>query len=290
MVSFLESHRRRWSVRKMCRVLEFPDRTYYAARSRPLSNRARAELGHRVAIRGVWENNYQVYGAPRVWRQLQREDYVIARCTVERLMAEMGLRGVRRGKGKRTTFPAVGSARPQDLVRRRFLATRPGELWVSDLTYASSWEGWLYVAFISDVYSRLIVGWQLATHLRATLVTDALEMAISRCSLTGELICHSDAGNHYTSSAYKHLLNQAGIRASIGTVGDSFDNAMAESLNGTYKAELVYPRGPWRTRRQLETASIDWIQWFNHQRLHSSIGYLTPAEKDAAWYRQERSA
>lgn len=275
----------------MCAAIELPERTYYAAKTRSPSVRAVADETHKVEIRRVWENNYRCYGARLVYKQLRREGYVIARCTVTRLMADMGLRGVQRGKKRLTTTPDATAARPPDLVERRFVASRPNELWLADITYVSSWEGWLYVAFVLDVYSRAIVGWQIADHLRTDLVLDGLEMAIWRRELTtGGLIHHSDAGCQYTSIRYSDRLTEAGIAASIGTVGDSYDNAMAEALNGTFKAELVTLHGPWRTRRQLEIAVIEWIDWYNASRLHGEIGDVPPFEHENHWYRQNTPA
>jgi len=201
-------------------------------------------------------------------------------------MVDMGIHGVQRGKKCYTTTPDLTAARPPDLVKRQFVAERPNQLWLADITYASTWQGWLYVAFILDVYSRMIVGWQLADHLRTDLVLDALEMAIWRRDLLtyGRPIHHSDAGCQYTSFRYTDRLDQAGIAASIGTVGDSYDNAMAEALNGTYKSELVKLWGPWRTRIQLELATIEWIDWYNAVRLHGAIQDVPPAEHEADWY------
>ena len=289
-MAFIDGHRDRWSVAAMCRVLEFSQRSYYAAKARPASCRSLADEEHKVRIRRVWENNYRVYGPRRVWKQLQREGHRIARCRVERLMADMGIRGVQRGKRRITTTPDHAAARPPDLVDRQFAAGRPNELWLADLTYCSTWEGWLYVSFILDVYSRMIVGWQIASHLRTELVLDALEMAIwRRDAAPGTLIHHSDAGCQYTSFRYSDRLSEAGIAASIGSVGDSYDNAMAEALNGTFKAELVALHEPWR-KAKLEWAIIEWISWYNNARLHGEIGDVPPAEYQAAWYRQHRPA
>lgn len=288
-MAFIDSHRGRWSVRAMCRVLTFSERTYYAAKVRPPSARAIADESHIVAIKAVWQNNYRVYGARRVWKQLHREGHAIARCRVERLMAGLGIHGVQRGKRRFTTVQDRNAARPPDLVKRQFKATRPNELWLADITYCSTWEGWLYVAFVLDAYSRLIVGWQVAGHVRTDLVLDALEMAIwRRDEDDASLIHHSDAGSQYTSIRYGERLTEAGVAASIGTVGDSYDNAMAEALNGTFKAELVAAQGPWRTRAQLEWAIIEWVSWYNRSRLHGEIGDVPPAEYAADWYRQNR--
>lgn len=282
-VAFIDAHRDRWPVAVMCRVLELNERSYYAAKTRPASARSVTDEQWRLEIRRVYNANYRVYGARRVWRQLQREGHEVARCTVERLMRDMGLVGVRRGRRPFTTVADHTAPRPPDLVDRRFVAERPNQLWVADITYVSTWEGWSYVAFILDVHSRVIVGWQIANHLRTDLVLDALEMAIWRRGTTGGLTCHTDAGCQYTSYRYSQRLIDAGIAASVGSVGDSYDNAMAEALNGTYKAELIHPRGPWRTRRQVEFATIEWIDWYNTTRLHTEIGDVPPLEHEQHW-------
>ena len=283
-VAFIDANRHRWAVSVMCRVLELSERSYYAAKKRPPSARALADETARVEIRRVWEANYRAYGAKRVWLALQREGHQIARCTVERLMSDMDITGVQRGRRPRTTVADTTAPRSPDLVERRFVAERPDELWVTDITYVSTWEGWLYVAFVLDVYSRAIVGWQIATHLRTDLVLDAIEMAIwRRDTPNATTTCHSDAGCQFTSYRYTQRLADAGIDASIGSVGDSYDNAMAEALNGTYKAELIRARGPWRTRHQAEFATIEWIDWYNTARLHSEIGHVPPHEHQANW-------
>ena len=290
MVRFVDEHRHLWPVAPMCEAIGLAERTYYAAKVRPPSPRALADALHRIEIRRVWEANYSCYGPRRVHKQLSREGYRIARCTVGRLMADMGLRGVQRGKKRFTTTPDASAARPPDLVERRFVADRPNQLWLADITYASTWEGWLYVSFVLDVFSRTIVGWQIADHLRTDLVLDALEMAIWRRDLTvGQLIHHSDAGCQYTSFRYSDRLVEAGIAASVGSVGDSYDNAMAEALNGTFKAELVKLHGPWKTRAQLEFAIIRWVDWYNATRLHGEIGDVPPAEFEVDWYRQHNA-
>lgn len=275
----------------MCRVLDLPERSYYAAKQRPLSERARSDAVLSVEIRRVYEANYRVYGARRVWKQLRREGHLVARCSVERLMATNGLTGVQRGRKPFTTVADHTAPRPPDLVDRQFRADEPNQLWVADITYVSTWEGWLYVAFVLDVHSRVIVGWQIANHLRTELVLDALDMAIWRRDTTnGGLVCHSDAGCQYTSFRYSERLHDAGIAASIGTVGDSYDNAMAEALNGTYKAELVRRHGPWRTRTAAEFATIEWIDWYNTARLHTEIGDIPPLEHEAQWHQAHTPA
>jgi transposase InsO family protein len=235
-------------------------------------------------IARVFEANFSCYGARRVWLALIRDDIVVGRGRVERLMSDAGIRGVQRGKKRHTTVADADAARPPDLVKRQFVADRPNELWLADITYASTWEGWLYVSFILDAYSRMIVGWQIATHMRTELVLDALEMAIFHRDVTGRLIHHSDAGSQFTAIRYSDRLAEADIAASIGTVADSYDNAMAEALNGSYKAELVKLHGPWRTRAKLETATINWIYWYNERRLHGQIGDMPPAEYEQTWY------
>ena len=286
MVAFVDEHRDRWPVAAMCTVIQLPERSYYAAKTRAPSARSVSDAVHRPRIRRVWESNYRCYGARRIHKQLGREGYKVARCTVARLMADMGIHGVQRGRKHFTTVADTTAVRPPDLVDRRFVAELPDQLWVADLTYASTWQGWLYVSFILDVFSRAIVGWQIADHLRTDLVLDALEMAIWRRDLTaGGLIHHSDAGSQYTSIRYSDRLAEAGIAASIGSVGDSYDNAMAEALNGTFKAELVKLHGPWRTRQQLEIAIIEWVDWYNAIRLQGEIGDLPPFEYEANWYR-----
>ena len=289
-VAFIDAHRHRWPVAVMCRELGLSERTYHAAKKRPPSARSLNDARVSVEVRRVWEANYRVYGARRVWKQLRREGIVVARCTVERLMGEAGLTGVQRGKKPFTTIADPTAVRPPDLVERRFAADRPNQLWVADITYVSTWEGWLYVAFVLDVHSRVIVGWQIANNLRTDLVLDALEMAIWRRDTSTGLVHHSDAGCQYTSFRYGEQLADAGIAASIGTVGDSYDNAMAEALNGTYKAELIRRQGPWRTRAGAEFATIEWIDWYNTARLHTEIGDIPPLEHEAQWHRAQPPA
>jgi putative transposase len=289
-VAFVDAHRDRWSVAAMCRAIGLSERTYHARKSRPPSARAIRDEYLKAQIAGVFEANYRCYGARRIWLALLRDDVAVGRGRVERLMADMGICGVQRGKKRYTTVADADTARPPDLVKRQFGAERPNELWLADITYASTWEGWLYVSFILDACSRMIVGWQIATHLRTELVLDALEMALFRRDVTSGLIHHSDAGSQYTAIRYSDRLAQAGVAASIGTVADSYDNAMAEALNGTYKAELVKLHGPWRTRAELETATIDWIYWYNDTRLHGEIGDMPPAELEALCYTSNSTA
>ncbi len=239
-------------------------------------------------IHQVWQNNMQVYGADKVWHQLNREGVTVARCTVERLMRLAGLRGVRRGKVVRTTVGDKAVPCPLDRVNRRFLADRPNQLWVSDFTYVSTWQGWQYVAFVIDVYARRIVGWRQSSSMRTDFVLDALEQALydRRPQRDGALIHHSDRGSQYVSIRYSERLAEAGIEPSVGSKGDSYDNALAETINGLYKAELIHRRAPWKTKESLELATLEWVSWFNHHRLLEPIGYIPPAEAEENYYRQ----
>jgi len=230
----------------------------------------------------------QVYGAQKVWRQLNREGIEVARCTVERLMKRLGLEGVRRGKVVRTTIPDKAVPCPLDLVKRQFKADRPNQLWVSDFTYVSTWQGWLYVAFVIDVFARRIVGWRVSRTMRTDFVLDALEQALyaRQPDQDDALIHHSDRGTQYVSIRYTERLADAGIEPSVGSKGDSYDNALAETINGLYKTEVIHRHGPWKTMESVELATLEWVAWFNHQRLLSSIGYIPPAEAEAEYYRQ----
>ena len=240
------------------------------------------------AIKRVWQANMQVYGAVKVWRQLAREGAVVARCTVECLMRRMGLHGVMRGKAVRTTISDAKAACPLDLVNRQFRAERPNQLWVSDFTYVSTWQGWLYVAFVIDVFARRIVGWRVSSSMRTDFVLDALEQALyaRQPESEGTLVCHSDHGSQYVSIRYTDRLAEAGIEPSVGSKGDSYDNALAETINGLYKAKLIHRRAPWKTRQAVELATLEWVSWFNHQRLLEPIRYIPPAEAEANYYRQ----
>ena len=239
-------------------------------------------------IERVWQANMQVYGAEKVWKQMNREDIAVARCTVERLMRCLGLEGVRRGKTVRTTMPDTSVPCPLDRVNRQFQADRPNQLWVSDFTYVSTWQGWLYVAFVVDVFARRIVGWRVSTTMTTEFVLDALEQALYDRQPDPEdaLIHHIDRGSQYVSIRYSERLAEAGIAPSVGSKGDSYDNALAETINGLYKAELIHRRGPWKTRESVELATLEWVSWFNHQRLMGPLGYIPPAEAEANYYRQ----
>ena len=263
----------------------------HAARQRDPQQRSARELRDErllPEIQRVWRANLQVYGADKVWRQLLREGFTVARCTVERLMRTHGIRGVTRGKVVRTTISDAATPCPLDKVNRQFRAERPNQLWVSDFTYVSTWQGWLYVAFVIDVYARRIVGWRVSTSMRTDFVLDALEQALyaRQPERDGTLIHHSDRGSQYLSIRYSERLAEAGIEPSVGSKGDSYDNALAETINGLYKAELIHRRAPWKSREAVELATLEWVAWFNTQRLLESIGYIPPAEAEANYYRQ----
>ena len=248
------------------------------------SERAKRDDHLEEAIHRVWNANYQVYGADKVWRQINREGIPVARCTVERLMRKQGLQGVVRGKKVKTTFPDPATPNPQDLVNRQFRADRPNQLWVADFTFVSTWQGFAYVAFIIDVYSRFIVGWKVSRHMRTDFVLDALEQALyARKPDRNRLIHHSDRGSQYLSVRYSERLGDAGIRPSVGSTGDSYDNAMAETINGLYKAEVVNKLGPWKSINALELETLSWVTWFNQTRLLEPIGSIPPAEFEALY-------
>ena len=263
----------------------------HAARLREPARRCeRAKLDEELIaqIQRVWHANWQVYGADKVWRQMKREGIAVARCTVERLMRQLGLQGARRGKVVRTTISDAKAPCPLDRVNRVFKAQRPNQLWVSDFTYVSTWQGWLYVAFVVDVYARRIVGWRVSSRMQTDFVLDALEQALydRQPERSDALIHHSDRGTQYVSIRYTERLAEAGIEPSVGSRGDSYDNALAETLNGLYKAELIHRRAPWKTRESVELATLQWVHWFNHNRLLEPIGYIPPAEAEANYWRQ----
>jgi len=291
MVQFIEEHRGDYGVEPICTMLPIAPATYYkhAARSRDPElrpTRAKRDDELRVQIRRVWDESHGgVYGAEKVWRQLVQEGTAVARCTVERLMREMGLRGVVRGRAfTKTTVADDFASRPLDLVRREFQASRPNQLWVADLTYVATWAGFVYVAFVVDVFSRLIVGWRVSNSLRTDLALDALEQALHARPHTGELVHHSDRGVQYLSIRYTDRLSKAGIACSVGSVGDAYDNALAETINGLYKTEVIRRRGPWRSLEDVEFATLEWVYWFNNKRLFGPIGWTTPAEYEKAYY------
>ena len=290
MTRFIDAHRDRFGVEPICRTLQVAPATYYAARSRPPSARALRDAELKIEIARVHKDNFEVYGVRKVWRQLGREGIAVGRDRVARLMGELGIAGVVRGKPRRTTTPAPTADRPADLVERDFTAPAPNRLWVADLTYVATWAGFAYVAFVIDAFSRMIVGWRVATSLRAELALDALEMAVwarQDAALDG-LVHHSDRGAQYLAIRYTERLAAEGAVASVGSKGDSYDNALAEAVNGLYKAELVGRQGPWRTAEQVELATLAWVQWWNQRRLHGAIGDIPPAEHEAIYYRQQQ--
>ena len=290
MTGFIDEHRGRFGVEPICRVLEAAPSTYYARKARPPCRRALEDERLLAQIRAVHASNYRSYGSRRVWRALQREGVQVGRCRIERLMRRARIQGVRRGKRWQTTKPDPGGARPADLVERRFAATRPNELWVADITYVRSFEGLSYFAFVLDVYSRAIVGWQLASHLRTDLVLDALEMAVSQRPLcAGGLVHHSDRGSQYTSIRYSERLAELGISASVGSVADAYDNALAESFVASFKHELVRQHR-FRSRDEAELAVVEWTGWYNQRRLHSALDDRPPAEHERIYYRDNNEA
>jgi len=292
MMSFIDTHRAEYGVESICKVLPIAPSTYYEHKARELNpERAPARVQRdrklKPEIDRVWHANWQVYGACKVWKQLNRESIAVARCTVERLMRDLGLHGVVRGRAfKTTTVASEGLPRPPDHVNREFTVTRPNALWVSDLTYVATWRGFVYVAFVIDAFARRIVGWRASSSLRTDLALDALEQALHDRELDCQqaLIHHSDRGVQYLSIRYTERLREAGIEPSVGSVGDSYDNALAESIIGLFKTEVIRRRGPWRNLEAVEFATLEWVHWFNHQRLLEPIGYVPPAELEAAYY------
>ena len=292
MKAFIDEHREAYGVEPICKVLPIAPSTYYRHAARRLdpekrSARARRDEVLSQSIQKIWDENFQVYGARKVWLQLQREGERVARCTVERLMRLRGLRGVVRGKTVKTTVSHPAASCPLDRVNRQFTADRPNALWVADFTFVSTWQGFVYVAFVVDVFSRFIVGWKVSASARTDFVLDALEQALyaRRPVRHGGLIHHSHRGVQYVSIRYTERLAEAGIEASVGSVGDSYDNALAETINGLYKTEVIH-RQPWKSREAVELATLAWIDWFNHRRLLEPIGNIPPAELETVYYQQ----
>lgn len=292
MHQFVDAHRDAHGVEPICEVLQIAPSAYrrHAARARDASlcsARAQRDVQLMPGIERVWNDNLQVYGADKVWRQMNREGVTVARCTVERLMRRMGLQGVKRGKVVRTTRADPKAPCPLDKVNRQFRADRPNQLWVSDFTYVSTWQGWLYVAFVIDVFARRIVGWRVSASMTTDFVLDALEQALyeRQPERGSRLIHHSDRGSQYVSIRYSERLADAGVEPSVGSKGDSYDNALAETINGLYKAEVIHRR-TWKTREAVELATLTWVAWFNHHRLMAPLGYIPPAEAEANYYRQ----
>ena len=292
MVAYIDAHVDRHGVEPICRQLPIAPSTYYDHKAREAdvtlwSDRARRDAALEAEIIRVWNENFRVYGARKIWRQLKREGVVVARCTVERLMRKLGIRGVVRGKGYKTTVADLGAERPADLVERSFTATAPNQLWVADITYVATWRGNAFAAFVIDVYSRMIVGWRVWNSLKTDLVLDALEQALHARDVSDRLVHHSDRGSQYLSIRYTERLAEAGIASSVGSTGDSYDNAMAESIIGLYKTESIWPRGPWKNMEAVEYATLEWVDWYNNQRLLEPIGNIPPVEYEAAYYEQE---
>ena len=295
MVAFIDDHRDVYGVESICaRAADRPVDVLSAqgrSSADPTRRSARAQRDDvlRAIIQRVWDENHQVYGPRKVWKQLRREGLRVARCRVRRLMRAMGLAGAVRGRAWVTTTQARPDAqRRPDLVERNFTATRPNQLWVSDFTYVATWRGFVYVAFVIDVFARRIVGWRVSASLRTDFVLDALEQAIyDRCDDdTGDLVHHSDRGTQYLSMRYTERLADAGIEPSVGSRGDAYDNALAESVIGLFKTEVIRRRGPWRSLEAVEFATLEWVDWFNHRRLLEPIGYVPPAEYEARYYEQ----
>ncbi|WP_442800378.1 IS3 family transposase [Sphingomonas sp. STIS6.2] len=291
MIAFIDDHRDAYGVEPICRVLPIAPSTYYehvAQRQDPsrMSARAREDLILKPEVARVFAENFAVYGVRKVWRQMMREGFVIARCTVERLMYEMGLAGVIRGKPVRTTISDKAAPCPRDHVNRQFFAPAPNRLWVSDFTYVATWAGFVYVAFVIDTYARRIVGWRASRTAHASFVLDALEQALHdrRPTHRGGLVHHSDRGSQYLSIKYTERLVEAGIEPSVGSVGDSYDNALAETINGLSKAEVIHRCGPWRSFEPVEYATLEWVDWFNRRRLLEPIGNIPPAEAEDQYY------
>jgi len=298
MIAFIDEHRGAYGVEPICRVLPIAPSIYHehvARRGDPsrMPVRAKRDAELRREVQRVFEENLRVYGVRKVWHQLRREGFQVARCTVARLMRDMGLAGVIRGKPVRTTVSDKAAPCPLDRVNRQFRAPAPNMLWVSDFTYVSTWSGFVYVAFVVeprgspdiDVFARRIVGWRVSRSAHAGFVLDALEQALhERRPVGGRLIHHSDRGGQYVSIKYSERLAEAGIEPSVGSVGDSYDNALAETINGLYKAEVIHRRGPWRSLEAVEFATLEWVDWFNNRRLLEPIGNVPPAEAEANYY------
>jgi putative transposase len=291
MISFIDEHRSVLGVEPICKLLPIAPSTYYDTVAKRtdvdrLSVRARSDMAMRIEIRRVFDENFRVYGVRKVWRQLQQEGFDIARCTVARLMRAMGLQGIIRGKPVKTTVSDKATPCPLDRVNRQFRAPRPNMLWLSDFTYVATWQGFVYVAFVIDAFARRIVGWRVSRTAHASFVLDALEQALHdrRPAHRGGLIHHSDRGVQYVSIKYSERLAEAGIEPSVGSVGDSYDNALAETINGLYKAEVIHRRGPWRNFEAVEFATLEWVDWFNHRRLLEPIGNIPPAEAEERYY------
>lgn len=293
MIEFIDENRDKYGIEPICKVLPIAPATYYEHRARRLDPdrlppRRKRDEKLREEILRVWRENFSVYGAKKVWQQLNREGVAVARCTIERLMRQLGLRGAIRGGAFRITTKADEKAvRPPDLVERNFQASRPNELWVADFTYVATWAGFVYVAFVIDVFSRAIVGWRASRSMRSDLALDALEQALHARPVVDGLVHHSDRGVQYLSIRYTERLAEAGVERSVGSRGDSYDNALAESIIGLFKSEVIHRRGPWRNLDQVEYAVLEWVDWFNRRRILEPLDYVPPIEYEAAYYRAQ---
>jgi len=286
---FIESHRDQYGVEPICKQLPIAPSTFYEHQSREVNPERQPERKKRdmmlsEAIKRIWKENFCVYGARKVWRQLNRESIMAARCTVERLMKRMGLQGVVRGRRCKTTVSNPAWEYPSDLVKRQFKATRPNQLWVADFTYVATWSGFVFVAFVTDVFARMIVGWRVSKSMSAEFVLDALDQALWARTRPKSLIHHSDKGSQYLSIRYTERLIEAGVRASTGRTGDAYDNALAETINGLFKTEVIRPKGPWKSLEDVEFATLEWVDWFNNHRLLEPIGYVPPAEFELKYF------
>lgn len=293
MVSFVDSHRASYGVESICKSLPIAPSTYYVHRARRMNPDCQSARGKRDAdlrhvIERVWRENHEVYGARKIWLQLRRESIAVARCTVERLMRSLGLQGAVRGKKCFTTVSDHSIACPPDRVERQFVASRPDQLWVADFTYVATWQKFVYVAFVIDAFSRRIAGWRVASSMKTDLVLDALEQALCYRQSTDDLIHHSDHGVQYLSIRYTERLAEAGIQASVGTTGDAYDNALAESIIGLFKTEVIHRKGPWRNLEMVEFAVLDWVDWYNNRRLLTPIGNMPPLEFEGIYYYQKK--
>jgi putative transposase len=296
MYRCVDAHRATHGVESICKSLQIAPSGYWrhAARQRdPALRSERAKRDEQLSphVQRVWDDNMRVYGVDKVYKQMNREAIAVARCTVERLMRRLGLQGVRRGKSVRTTWSDAKAPCPLDRVNRQFNAERPNQLWVSDFTYVSTWQGFVYVAFVIDVFARRIVGWRVSRSMRTDFVLDALEQALYARQRDDDeaLICHSDRGSQYVSIRYTERLAEAGIEPSVGSKGDSYDNALAETINGLYKAEVIHRKPSWKTVEAVELATLTWVAWFNHHRLMEPLGYIPPAEAEARYYERQSS-
>ena len=291
-MGFIDQHREAYGVEPICKVLPIAPSTYHrhkelAQQPGRRSDRAKRDEQLTAEVQRIWEQNHRVYGARKLWKQLNREGIPSARCTVERLMNRLGIEGVRRGKRCITTIPADMADKPLDLVNRQFTAERPDQLWVADITYVATWSGFIYVAFVVDVFSRRIAGWRVLKSLQTDLVLDALEQAVWARGKPHGVTHHSDRGSQYLSIHYSERLKEAGFKASVGSAGDAYDNALAETINGLYKAEVIHKDGPWKGQDDVEQATLTWVDWFNNRRLLGTIGHIPPAEYEMLYYRNK---